>query len=158
MGKAIVAIAAMLAMAGAAQAEDLDDNTPEGQATIKTGEVGRFDRDSMTEYGTSTRFESSIVWDSASKPRPEGHLARKVRYLADCKANTLVVTAVGVFDVSGRLLKSLITPPGAGEPAVPAAGTPQARWLQEACRSICSLIKSCDMPPEGLGARGWGLG
>ncbi|MEO8630438.1 MAG: hypothetical protein ABI612_20425 [Betaproteobacteria bacterium] len=136
MSDVVLAVATMLALAGGVQAEDLDDNTPEGQATIKAGEVGRFDRDSMTEYGTSTRFESSIVWDSASKPRPEGHLARKVRYLADCKANTLVVTAVGVFDVSGRLLKSLITPPGAGEPTAPAAGTPQARWLQEACRNF----------------------
>jgi hypothetical protein len=136
MRKALVAIAAMLAMMGAVHAEDLDDNTPEGQATIKAGEVGRFDRDSMTEYGTTTRFESSIVWDSAGRPRPEGHLSRKVRYLADCKANTLVVTAVGVFDVSGRLLKSLITPPGAGEPAAPVTGTPQARWLQEACRNF----------------------
>jgi hypothetical protein len=103
-------------------------------AVIQPGEVGSLLYDSVRAFGATKRFEASILWADSGVQRPPDHLTRKVRYLADCGAGTLTVVAVGVYDRSGQLLKSLISPPGAADPAVPAPGSPQARWLEQVCR------------------------
>ena len=61
-------------------------------------------------------------------------MARRVRYVADCKAHTLLLVAVSLFDSSGRLIKTMIVPPRAVEPTAPPEGSSESRWLQEVCR------------------------
>jgi hypothetical protein len=134
MRNAIVAVVALVAVWGTAQAQAPDENTPEGQAKIKTGEVGKLEQDSISEYGSTKRFEVRVVWDDPGRARPAGHLSRKVRYVADCKAGTLIVAAVALYDASGMLVKSMLTPPGAADPMKPEPGSTEARWLQEVCR------------------------
>jgi len=132
MGRSSLGTAVLLALLPIAGAQDLDD--PEAMAVIKNGEVARLDRGTIGAYGDLTRFDVSIVWDSAASARPEGYMARRVRYVADCKAHTLLLAVVSVFDSSGRLLKTMILPPGAVDPVPPAEGSVESRWLREVCR------------------------
>lgn len=132
MSRSSLGIAILLALIPIAGAQNLDD--PEAMAVIKNGEVASLDRGTIGAYGDLIRFDVSIVWDSAASARPEGYIARRVRYVADCKAHTLVLGAVSVFDSSGRLLKTMILPPGAVEPGAPAEGSAESRWLREVCR------------------------
>jgi len=126
-----VALAFTLAPAVWAQ----DENSPEGQAAMKEGEVARLDRDSVREFGQQMRFEISIGWGDSGAPKPEGYMRRVVRYVADCKEGTLLLVAVAVIDGSGSRVKTLLSPPGAADPVVPVVGSPQARWLKDVCRS-----------------------
>ncbi len=134
MRRAILGTAAMLALIVVTPARAQDENTPEGMAAIKPGEVAGLDRDSIRDFGQTRSFEAGIVWGDTGAPRPDGHLRRNVRYVADCKAGTLVVAAVAVIDSNGARVKTMISPPGAADPVAPEAGSPQARWLQEVCR------------------------
>jgi hypothetical protein len=120
-------------LAAALEVHAQDEYTPEEQAVIKDGEVGRLDRGSLGAYGSVMRFEASIVWDEAAAKPPADHMSRKVRYVADCKAGTLTLAAVGVFDPAGRLVKTMLVPPGATDPVAPKAGSTEARWLKEVC-------------------------
>src|SRR5690242_50059 len=115
----------------AAHAED--ENSPEVQATIKPGEAAHLDRDSIGEYGSTKRFDIDLVWSGATGERPTSHKNRKVRYIADCKAGTLTIAAVAVFDRSGMTEKRMMVPPGAADPVKPDAGSPAAKWLQNVC-------------------------
>ncbi len=136
MSRAALALATAalpLIMAPAVWAQD--ESTPEGMAVIKEGEVGRLDRDSVREFGQQMRFEVSIRWGDTGAPKPEGHMTRIVRYVADCKAGTVLLVAVAVIDGSGARVKTLLSPPGAADPVAPAAGSLQARWLKDVCRS-----------------------
>lgn len=121
----------IVAAAPCAHAQEQD--APEAQATIKPGEVGHLDRDSIGDYGSTRRFDVEITWDEAAGQRPADHKARKVRYVADCKAGTLTVGAVAVFDRSGMLEKRMLVPPGAAEPIKPAPGSPEAKWQTSVC-------------------------
>ena len=132
MARASLSMAILLALAATAGAQDLDD--PEAMAAIKQGEIGRLERDTIGSYGDLTRFDVSVVWDSAAAARPEGYMGRRLRYVADCKARTLTLGAVSVFDASGRLMKAMILPPGAVDPAAPAEGSVESKWLREVCR------------------------
>jgi len=132
MARASLSMAILLALAATAGAQDLDD--PEAMAAIKQGEIGRLERDTIGSYGDLTRFDVSVVWDSAAAARPEGYMGRRLRYVADCKARTLTLGAVSVFDASGRLMKTMILPPGAVDPAAPAEGSVESKWLREVCR------------------------
>lgn len=115
------------------QAHAQGDSTPEDEAVIKDGEVGRLDRGSVSKAGPVTRFEASIVWDETGGAPPKGHMSRKVRYVADCKAGTLTLAAVKVFDPAGGLIKTTLVPPGAGDSVAPQSGSTEAQWLREAC-------------------------
>ena len=132
MARASLSMAILLALAATAGAQDLDD--PEAMAAIKQGEIGRLERDTIGSYGDLTRFDVSVVWDSAAAARPEGYMGRRLRYVADCKARTLTLGAVSVFDASGRLMKTMVLPPGAVDPAAPAEGSVESKWLREVCR------------------------
>jgi hypothetical protein len=125
---------AALALLAITPVQAQDENTPEAMAAIKPGEVAGLDRDTIRDFGQTRTFEASIVWGDTGAPRPEGYLRRNVRYLADCRAGTLAVAAVAVIDTTGARVKTMISPPGAVDPVAPEAGSPQARWLQEACR------------------------
>ena len=132
MARASLSMAILLASAAIAGAQNLDD--PEAMAAIKQGEIGRLERDTIGSYGDLTRFDVSVLWDSTAAARPEGYMPRRLRYVADCKARTLVLGAVSVFDASGRLMKTMILPPGAVDPAAPAEGSVESKWLREVCR------------------------
>jgi len=134
MLRASVGTAALLALAAITSAWAQDENTPEGMAVIKPGEVAGLDRETIHEFGQIRTFEARIVWGDTGGPRPDGYLRRNVRYVADCKAGTLALSAVTVIDASGARVKTMISPPGAVDPATPEAGSLQARWLQEVCR------------------------
>ena len=131
----ILGIAVGVGLTAALQLRAQDESTPEAQAVIRDGEAGRLDRNSVSVYGPLTRFEASIVWDEAAGQRPPGHMSRKVRYVAECKAGTLTLAAVGVFDSAGGLAKTLLVPPGAADPVAPKPGSTEARWLREVCGS-----------------------
>ena len=134
MRRSILGVVILLAVASVSRALAQEQSAPEAMAVIKDGEVGRLERDSLKAYGEIAHFDVSIVWDDAAGPRPAGHTGRRVRYVADCKAATLVVAAVSVFDASGKLVKTLILPPGAVDPVQLQKGSPEARWLREVCR------------------------
>jgi hypothetical protein len=128
---AAVLFSGMVAIVSAVHAQD--QNSPETQATIKPGESAHMDRDSIGDYGPMKRFDVDLVWSDASGARPADHKNRKVRYVADCKAGTLTVAAVAVFDRTGMTEKRMMVPPGAADPVKPDAGSPAAKWLQNVC-------------------------
>jgi hypothetical protein len=134
MRNAVAASGLMLCLISVPAAHAQDDATPEAQAAIGTGDQARLDRDSIGDYGEMRRFDVDIAWNDAAGPRPGDHKNRRARYVADCKAQTLTLAAVAVFDRTGLLEKRMIVPPGAADPIKPEAGTPQAKWLQEVCR------------------------
>ena len=134
MCKRLAMLATAVLIASVAHAQNADENTPEGQAAVKPGEAVRFDSTSIADYGGLRRFEVRVAWGDGGQPAPPDHRTRKVRYVADCKANTLAVAAVAVFERSGMLVKTLLTPPGAAEPQAPAPGSQEERWLREACK------------------------
>jgi len=127
----VIIVAAALSFNALAQ----EDSSPEAMAAVKPGEAVRFDRDSIRDFGQSRSFEIAIVWGDSGAAKPAGHLSRRVRYVANCSAGTLGIASVAVYDASGILLKSMISPPGAVDPAAPASGSIQARWLQDVCGS-----------------------
>jgi hypothetical protein len=127
------AIAVGLVLAAATPLRAQDESTPEERAVIKPGEVGRMDPGSVRPAGPVTRFEAIIVWEEAGGPRPTGQVSRKVRYVADCKAGTLTLAAVGILDAEGKLIKTMFVPPGAADSVAPQPGSTEARWLREAC-------------------------
>ncbi len=133
MQRLISKIAIGLVLVAGLQVHAQDESTPEEQAAIRPGEVGHLDRGSILAYGPLTRFEASIVWDEAAGARPTGYKSRKVRYVADCKAGTLTLAAVGVFDSEGRAIKTTVVPPGASDAVAPKSGSTEARWLKDAC-------------------------
>lgn len=127
-------IASVLALVACASATAQDQNTPEAWAVVKAGEEAHLDTGTISAPGPLTRFEISIVWGGTAASRPPGYMARRVRYVADCKAGTVTVVAVGLFDTSGQPFKTLIAPPGAVEPSTPSTGTREEKWLQYVCR------------------------
>ena len=131
MKRRVMQIAMLAALSLNALAQE--DRSPEAMAVVKPGEAVRFDRDSIQDFGQSRSFEIVIVWGDGGGPKPAGHLSRRVRYVADCSAGTLGIASVAVYDASGMLVQSMISPPGAVDPAVPAAGSAQARWLRDVC-------------------------
>ena len=133
MQRLISAIATGVVLSATLPVLAQDENTPEEQAVIKEGEVGRLDLGSVKAYGPVTRFEASIAWDEAKGERPAGHMSRNVRYVADCKAGSLTLTGVAVFGSDGKLIRNTFIPPGAADSAVPKRGSTEARWLREAC-------------------------
>jgi hypothetical protein len=133
MQRLISGVAIGFVLAAPLQANAQDEITPEEEAVIKPGEVGHLDRGAILTYGPLTRFEGRIVWDEAAGARPVGHMSRKVRYVADCKAGTLTLAAVGVFDSEGKVIKTTVVPPGASDAVTPQSGSTEARWLKEAC-------------------------
>jgi hypothetical protein len=111
-----------------------DEGSADARAVIGPNEAARLDRDSIGDYGAMKRFDVDIGWNDAAGPRPADHRNRRVRYAADCKAQTLTLAAVAVFDQIGQVEKRMIVPPGAGDAIKPEAGTTQAKWLQNVCR------------------------
>jgi hypothetical protein len=111
------------------------DYTVEALAAIADGQRAELDLTSARQLGSTTRFDVRVVWSEPSR-RPQEAAARKlVRYLADCVKRELAVAGVGLEDDNGRMLKSAIVPPGTYEYFKPAAGSREAQWLDEVCKS-----------------------
>jgi hypothetical protein len=75
----------------------------------------------------------NIVRADPGSAWPEGSGPRRVRYVIDCEEETMTLAAVGVFDNSGQVQRSLVVPPGAIDPVKPAKGSPEQKWLRKAC-------------------------
>ena len=127
----IAVVALLLALTRPVVAQD--ETSAEALAVPQPGERVALERDTIAQYGTQTRFEVAITWDASAGARPATYRPRAVRYVADCQAGTLALVAVGLFDSSGQLVKSLILPPGAADPVTPAAGSQEHKWLKEVC-------------------------
>jgi len=112
----------------AQQAQD-----PETLAKIAQGEVGELDMNSIRKFGDiQGRFDVHIKrQDGATSP--EGITPRTVRFMTNCQEGTMAVAAVGLFDPSGQLAKTIVSPPGAIDPTKPEKGTQEAQWLRRVC-------------------------
>ena len=71
------AIHVVLAAALSASALAQEENSPEAMAVVKPGEVVRFDRDSIRDFGQKRSFEIAIVWGDSGAPKPAGFLSRR---------------------------------------------------------------------------------
>ena len=106
----------------------------EALAKPQPGETAELDLQSIKRFGDNIgRFEVNIVRVDPASARPNGPGPRRVRYVIDCEAQTMTLAAVGVFDDSGQVQRSLVVPPGAVDPVKPAKGTPEYKWLRRAC-------------------------
>jgi hypothetical protein len=106
----------------------------ESMAEVKEGEKAQLDMQTIRRYGeVQGRFEVVVAWADAGVQRPAGQAMRRVRYMANCQEGTMTLAAVGVFDNSGNVLKSMVAPPGALDPVKPEKGSEEAKWLQRVC-------------------------
>ena len=116
---------------GTAQAQQSLD--PETLAKVREGEVAELDRPSITKYGDiQGRFDVKIKRRDGAEST-DGTTPRTVRFMVNCREGTMVVAAVGLFDPGGQLAKTMVSPPGAIDPAKPEKGTQEAKWLQTVC-------------------------
>ena len=103
-------------------------------AQPREGESATLRLDSIRRFGEVLgRFDVSIAWADNTRPAPEDYFPRRVRYQANCEEGTITLAAVGVFDRSGMLQKTMVVPPGASDPVKPEKGTEQAKWLRRVC-------------------------
>jgi len=103
-------------------------------AQVQEGEVARLDLQTIRKYGDNQgRFEVLVAWADSSRPAPEDHAARTVRYMADCDAGTIMLAAVALYDRNGNVAKTMLVPPRSVDPFKPAKGSDEAKWLQRVC-------------------------
>ena len=106
----------------------------ESLSVIGDAEAADLDRQSVQLRGDVTRFDVRVRWvDPAQRP-PDAAASRYIRYVAKCVEKSMAVAAVATLDDDGRMLKSYVVPPGGSDLVVPAEGSRESRWLQEACR------------------------
>jgi hypothetical protein len=128
-----VTLSALALLAGAA-AHAQEPGSPESLAQAKAGEEARLDLQTIRKFGqTQGRFEVVVAWADSSRPAPEDYGPRQVRYMANCDEGTISLAAIGVFDRSGQLTKTMIIPPGGADPIKPEKGSQEAKWLQRVC-------------------------
>jgi len=128
---AVPLIFSATAIGGTATAQQTLD--PEILAKVREGEVAELDTPSITKYGElQGRFDVKIKRQDGAES-PDGTTPRTVRFMTNCREGTMVVAAVGLFDPSGQLAKTMVSPPGAIDPAKPEKGTQEAKWLQTVC-------------------------
>jgi hypothetical protein len=125
-------LAAVLAVLAPARAQTPD--SAEALATPQPGEVAELDLQSIKRFGDKAgRLEVNIVRADRGSAPPGSLGPRRVRYVIDCEEETMTLAAVGVFDTSGQVQRSLVVPPGAVDPVKPAKGSPEQKWLRKAC-------------------------
>jgi len=130
MNRNCVLFAALLSGAVFAQ----DAPTVETLSRIGDFETAELDGQSIQLRGDMTRFDVRVRWKDPPQ-RPQGAPAgRYIRYAAKCGERSMGVAAVATLDENGRMLKSYVVPPGGSDLVVPAEGSRESRWLQEACR------------------------
>ena len=124
----MVIVAALAGTPVHAQSQD-----PEALSKIGEGEVAELDTTTIRKYGEiQGSFNVNIKrQDGASSP--EGTTPRTVRFMANCKDGTMVVAAVGLFDGSGQLAKTMVAPPRSIDEVKPEKGTLEAKWLRQVC-------------------------
>ncbi len=106
---------------------------PEFLAKIGEGEVAELDTPSIRKFGDiQGRFDVKIARKDGARS-PDGTTPRTVRFMVNCQEGTMAVAAVGLYDPSGQLAKTMVSPPGAVDPSKPEQGTQEAKWLQRVC-------------------------
>lgn len=126
-----IPVLAATLVSGAAVAQN--SYSPEAFAVVKPGENADFNSDTVRTLGELTRFEVTITRRGMQEPQPGGPAERQVRYVAKCASGELTLAAVSLIDDSGRVMKTMTIPPGAGEFTKPEAGSQEAQWLAKAC-------------------------
>jgi hypothetical protein len=119
------------ALAGRAAAQTLDAET---LAQPQEGEAAKLDLQSLQRMGDVIgRFEVVVSWVDATRAPPADYGSRRVRYMTNCEEGTYTLVAVGVFDRSGHLMKTMVVPPGAADPVKAQKGTEAAKWVRQVC-------------------------
>jgi hypothetical protein len=119
-------------LAAPAFADDM--YSPEPLAEVKAGERADLDLQTIRRYGDiQGRFEVVVAPVDRSTVPADGPASRRVRYMANCEEGTMTLAAVGVFDSSGNVLKTLVALPGSLDPVKPEKGSEQAKWLRRVC-------------------------
>jgi hypothetical protein len=119
-------------LAGTAFAQD--PAPIESMAEVKSGEKAELDLQSIRRYGDiQGRFEVVVASVDPGVQPPEGPSRRRLRFMANCEEGTMTLAAVGVFDTSGNVLKTMVAPPGSLDPVKPEKGSEQAKWLRRVC-------------------------
>lgn len=109
-------------------------HAPDVLAQVKEGEKARLDLQSIKKYGEKQgQFDIIVTWNDAQGPKPDNYLPRRVRYMADCEEGTMTVAAVGLFDRSGQISRTVTAPPRSLDPIKPAKGTDEAKWIRQVC-------------------------
>jgi hypothetical protein len=124
----------VLALVAGTPVHAQEPGSPESLAQAKAGEAARLDLQTIRKFGESQgRFEVVVAWADSTRPAPEDYGPRHVRYMANCDEGTIALAAIGVFDRSGQLTKTVVVPPGAADPIKPEKGSQEAKWLQRVC-------------------------
>jgi hypothetical protein len=106
----------------------------ESMAEVKAGERAQLDLQSIRRYGDiQGRFEVVVAAADPAAQAPETMPTRRLRYMANCEEGTMTLAAVGVFDINGNVLKSMVAPPGSLDPVKPEKGSEGAKWLRRVC-------------------------
>lgn len=126
-------IIAAAALSGAIAHAQEAAHTPETLARVAEGEVGQLDVQSIVKYGEIQGRFDVFIKRGDDTPSADGTTPRRVRYAVNCQEGTVVVAAVGLFDRSGQLSKTMVSPPGAVDPVKPEKGSDEAKWLQRVC-------------------------
>lgn len=108
--------------------------TVESLSVIGDAEAAELDRQSIQLRGDVTRFDVRVRWKDPSQRPQSAPAGRYIRYVAKCGEKSMGVAAVATLDENGKMLKSYVVPPGGSDFTVPAEGSREGRWLQEACR------------------------
>jgi hypothetical protein len=125
---------APLALLLAVPAFPQDPPSIESMAEVKTGEKAQLDMQTIRRYGdVQGRFDVVVAWADPAVQRPEGQAMRRLRYMANCEEGTMTLAAVGVFDSSGNVLKTMVAPPGSLDPVKPEKGSEESKWLRRVC-------------------------
>ena len=125
----LVAASAMAAGVAAAQQNYSVDEL----AVVRDFEAVTFDPSSVRELGGLTRFEVTIRYNDPERRPPGAPAKRQVRYAVRCADAQAVISGVTLIDENGRMLKSIIVPPGGADFAMPAADSREVQWIKRAC-------------------------
>ena len=104
-------------------------------SSIKQGEDSKFLHPSVRKYGDRVRFEVLIGIVNIDNIQSDIPVTRKLRFLTDCENKKFALLMVSRFDINGRLLKSMITPPGTEEYIEPMFSY-QEEWINNTCEKF----------------------
>jgi hypothetical protein len=128
----ILAAAAALLISPAA-AEDDYPYTPERLAQVYENETAGFDAQSIRDRAGVRMFDVRISANNPAAMPSGASTSRTVRYFARCQENEMAVGGIAMMDSAGRLIRSVMVPPGAWEYFKPEGETNEAEWLERAC-------------------------
>lgn len=128
----ILAAAAALLISPAA-ADDDYPFTPERLAQVYENETAAFDAQSIRDRAGVRMFDVRISVNNPAALPSGASTSRTVRYFARCQESEIAIGGIAMMDNAGRLIRSVMVPPGAWEYSKAEAETNEAKWLERAC-------------------------